>query len=63
VCIGPVLAIIFGAIALTQIRSSGGRQGGEGMAKAGIILGIVFVVLIVAYIVWAAIYTSSNSST
>ena len=37
--IGSVLAVIFGFVARRQIRASGGRQTGEGMALAGIILG------------------------
>jgi hypothetical protein len=60
--LGSVLAIILGSIALSQIRSSGGRESGQGMAKAGIILGIVFVVLTVLWIVYAVANSSSNSS-
>ncbi|WP_162250918.1 DUF4190 domain-containing protein [Nocardioides sp. Root140] len=37
--LGSVLALIFGYIARSQIKESGGRQDGEGMALAGIILG------------------------
>jgi hypothetical protein len=36
---GSVLAVIFGHIALSQIKSSGGREGGSGMAVAGLVLG------------------------
>jgi Domain of unknown function (DUF4190) len=39
--IGPVLAIIFGAIARRQIRESRGGQSGDGLALAGLIVGIV----------------------
>jgi hypothetical protein len=39
--IGPILAIVFGAIARRQIRESHGTQGGEGLALAGLIIGIV----------------------
>lgn len=39
---GWLLAIIFGAIALSQIKRSGGRQTGRGMAIAGLVLGIVW---------------------
>jgi hypothetical protein len=37
--IGSILAIVFGFIALSQIKRSG--QGGRGMAIAGVVLGIV----------------------
>ncbi|WP_200959074.1 DUF4190 domain-containing protein [Nocardioides sp. Soil796] len=37
--LGSVLALVFGYIARSQIKESGGRQDGEGMALAGIILG------------------------
>jgi hypothetical protein len=36
-----VLAIIFGCIAQSQIRQSRGREGGEGLAIAGIVLGVI----------------------
>ena len=37
--LGSILALIFGYIAKGQINQSGGRQGGKGMAIAGIVLG------------------------
>jgi len=58
--IGSVIAIVLGAIARSQIRASGGLETGDGMAKAGIILGCVGVGLIVAYIVTAAVLSTSN---
>ena len=39
--IGSILALIFGYIAKGQINGSAGRQGGRGMAIAGIVLGWV----------------------
>jgi len=39
--LGSLLALIFGAVAISQIRKSNGRQTGEGMAIAGLVLGIV----------------------
>jgi hypothetical protein len=39
--IGSILALIFGYIAKGQINASNGRQGGKGMAIAGIVLGWV----------------------
>jgi hypothetical protein len=40
-----IAAIIFGLIARSQIKQSGGRQGGDGLALAGLILGSVVAVL------------------
>ena len=53
-----MVALVLGYRALGQIRSSNGRQGGRGLALAGIIwawtaLGIVVVTLIVVWIVAA----------
>jgi hypothetical protein len=36
---GSFLAVIFGHIALNQIKSSGGREQGSGLAVAGLVLG------------------------
>jgi hypothetical protein len=53
--IGSVLAVIFGFIAQGQIRESQGRQGGGGMARAGIILGFVGIALVaLAFVITAA---------
>jgi hypothetical protein len=49
----PLLGVIFGFIALNEISNSAGRIAGEGMAKAGIIIGFVFMALgIVLIIIW-----------
>lgn len=45
--IPAVLGIIFGFIARSQIRRSGGTQGGDGLAIAGIIVGFAWIALIV----------------
>jgi hypothetical protein len=60
--VGSILAIIFGFIAQGQIRQSEGRQGGEGMAKAGIILGFIGVALIAVYFIVAVAVSASNST-
>ncbi len=57
--VGSVVAIVLGVIARNQIRSSGGRETGDGMALAGIILGCIGVVLVVAYLVTAVATTST----
>lgn len=43
--LGSILALVFGYIAKKQINQSGGRQGGKGMAIAGIVLGWIGVAL------------------
>jgi len=48
-----LLGIIFGFIALNEIKNSAGRIEGEGLAKAGIIIGFVFIGLgLLIVIVW-----------
>jgi Domain of unknown function (DUF4190) len=44
-CCNGILAIIFGFVAKNQIKQSGGTQGGDGMATAGIVLGIAWLVI------------------
>src|SRR5215469_16326025 len=65
----PLLGVIFGFIALNEISNSAGRIAGEGMAKAGIIIGFVFMALgILLVIIWIIVIggliltTPSNSS-
>jgi Domain of unknown function (DUF4190) len=43
--IGALVAIVFGFIARSQIRHSGGTQRGKGMALAGIIIGFASLVI------------------
>ena len=45
--IGSIIGLILGYMARNQIRDSGGTIGGEGLAKAGIILGWIGVALAV----------------
>lgn len=45
--IGSVLAIVFGAVAKSQIRKGEGQVRGNGMATAGLVLGIVLVAILV----------------
>lgn len=53
---GAILAIIFGFIALSQIKKSGAK--GRGMAIAGVVLGFVWSALIVVLIIAAVIGSS-----
>jgi hypothetical protein len=43
----PLLAIIFGHLALERIARSGGYEQGRGLAIAGVVLGWIFIVPIV----------------
>jgi Domain of unknown function (DUF4190) len=49
--LGSILAVIFGFIGRKQIKESGGRQAGGGMALAGIILGFIGVASLILWIV------------
>ncbi len=54
--IGSLLGIIFGHRARKEIRASGGYEGGEGLATAGIVIGWVTLVLFalaLAFWIWA----------
>ena len=56
--LGSVLALVFGHTARNQINASGGRQTGEGLAIAGIVLGWIGV----ATFVWFALILGSLST-
>jgi hypothetical protein len=57
--IGSILAIIFGFVALSQIKQR--NQGGKGMATTGLILGFIGVGLLVLVILVVALGTNSGS--
>ncbi len=59
--IGPAVAIVLGVIGRNQIRASGGQQQGEGLAKAGIILGGITLALWVAYFVTIVAFSASRN--
>lgn len=50
--LGPILAVVFGHIALSQISRRG--DGGRGMAIAGLVIGYIGIALMVAYFVFIA---------
>jgi Domain of unknown function (DUF4190) len=54
--VGLILGVIFGFVALSQIKRSG--QNGRGMAIAGIIIGAVPIVIILGILIVAAIATA-----
>ena len=57
--IGSILALIFGYVALNQIRER--NQGGRGMAIAGIVLGWIGVGALALFIIVAIAASGSNS--
>jgi hypothetical protein len=52
---GSFLAIVFGHIALSQIKQSGGRQTGYGVAMAGLVLGYIEVGFL---LLWLLVYAA-----
>jgi Domain of unknown function (DUF4190) len=58
--VGSVVAIVLGFVARSQIRGSHGRQGGDGLALAGIILGFIAIALVVVFFVIGTIASSNN---
>ncbi|MBN2190657.1 MAG: DUF4190 domain-containing protein [Candidatus Aureabacteria bacterium] len=58
ICLGPLLgipAVICGHIALSKIKSSGGKLSGRGMAIAGLIIGYLTILLTVIWILFSLI--------
>jgi hypothetical protein len=49
--IGAVLAVVFGHVALGQVKRSRGWQRGGGMAVAGLALGYAFVAIFVLAVI------------
>jgi Domain of unknown function (DUF4190)/Domain of unknown function (DUF1707) len=47
---GSILAVIFGHLALGQIKRSGGRETGSGLAIAGLVLGYMGVVTLLLFL-------------
>ncbi len=60
--IGSLAAVVLGFVARSQIRASQGRQGGDGLALAGIIIGFVAIAFWILVVVWGAATGSGNSS-
>jgi hypothetical protein len=59
---GSLLAVVLGFVARSQIRDSRGRQGGDGLALAGIILGFIGIGLWVLFLVLGAATGNSTGS-
>ena len=58
--VGQIIGIVLGNSALTDIRASRGRLGGDGLAKAGIIVGWIGlgidILIVLMIIVWCAFW-------
>jgi hypothetical protein len=59
-CAGP-LGLVFGLIALSQIRRTG--EGGRGMAIAGVVLGSLVTVLLALLVISAVLVVAGNAAT
>jgi uncharacterized membrane protein len=57
--IGSILALVFGYIALSQIKRSNGWRTGRGMAIAGVVLGYIGVALL-AFVIVIALAVSDD---
>jgi hypothetical protein len=51
--LGSFLAVIFGHVSLSQIKKSGGREGGSGLAIAGLVMGYLELVALLLVVVSA----------
>jgi hypothetical protein len=58
--IGGILGIIFGFLALNQIKQSG--QGGRGMAIAGIVIGVIVTAIVILVGILGAISGSLSNT-
>lgn len=56
--VGPILGLVFGFIALNQIKQTG--QGGRGMALAGIIISVLVIVAGIILVFLGAIFRSTD---
>jgi hypothetical protein len=55
-----VLAIIFGAIALSQLKNHPDRYTGRGMAVAGFVLGLVSLAIFVLFVLFGNFHYTVN---
>jgi hypothetical protein len=60
--LGSIAAVIMGFMARGQIRQSGGRETGDGLALAGIIIGFVGVAGLVLWLLFVIGIAASDSS-
>jgi hypothetical protein len=61
--IAGIAAILVGGSAQKSIAASGGTLGGEGMAKAGVIMGWISIGLsIIGIVVWVILLVTGNAT-
>lgn len=51
--LASIMAVVFGHVAINQIKRSNGSQTGRGMAIAGLILGYIWLALVLLFVVAA----------
>lgn len=59
-----IVAIVLGSSARKEIAASGGMQTGEGMAKAGVILGAIGIVVtigVVVFVLTTGVFTTTTN--
>ncbi|HVA07014.1 MAG TPA: DUF4190 domain-containing protein [Acidimicrobiales bacterium] len=56
-----LLGIIFGFVARSQIKNSGGNQAGDGLALAGIIVGFSLIAIFIIAVILIAVFSNSNN--
>lgn len=61
--LGSILAVIFGHVALSQIKKSNGTQQGRGFAIAGLVLGYLGVATLILALLFGEWTWSFNTST
>jgi peptidoglycan biosynthesis protein MviN/MurJ (putative lipid II flippase) len=54
-CIGSIVAIVLGAIAVRQVKRTG--QDGFGLAVAGIVIGIATLAVTLVFVIFAGMHT------
>ena len=59
--LGSILAVIFGHVALSQIKKSNGTQQGKGFAVAGLVLGYLGVLTLILALVFGEWTWSFNA--
>jgi hypothetical protein len=56
-----ILAIVFGFVAISQINNSNGTQQGKGLAIAGIVIGVVPILIIFLYLVMMIVLVATGN--
>jgi hypothetical protein len=62
ILIPGLLAVIFGAIALSQLGKNPARYTGKGMATAGLVLGLVSLVILLLFVLFGNVHFYYNNN-